>query len=941
MKTRKVISFLTALAVFAGTGLHICSRSVYATADTVDSDIALSASRNVSYNEYISSYSDAVWQSGEISASAVSELSSYNDFSGVLMAEESSAEFAVTVHEAGLYAIKLNYVACEGQNIDIEYALQIDGKTLFEELSDLSLGKLYVDIGEPTVDIAGNEIRCDQQEYIASQSVLISDPVGYVDGAFAFCFEQGVHSLGFTSLRGDALIESVQLVKPDDVASEEEYSSLISGEELSGDEIVIIDAEKPALKSSSMLYASCDKTSYNVDPYPAGKEKLNVLGGSNFSQVGQWVEYKFNITQSGYYNIAVKYKQNIAIGTATYRNIYIDGKIPSVSYQNIVFSYSNSWKNRIIDDEDGNAVPVFLQAGEHTLRICVTLGEYNEVLSEIEDSVAAFNEAYLESIMYLTSSPDNNRDYAVEKNLPGVLEVFKSEMKHLEKISESIENVGGGTNDSIAIIERMVYQLNNILEDPETYPKRLDAVKSNITALASLVSTLGEQPLTMDYISVYMADAELKKAEAGFLKNLYNEAINFFASFTNDYNVSLRETNYDRDIIVWIPTGRDQYKVLNNLINNDFVDDKNINVGLKLVSSGSFLPATVAGMGPDVIINVANGDPVNYAVRGAVYDLSQFDDCEEILGRFSDAASVPLGLGNAVYALPETEAFYMMFYRTDILERLKLEVPQTWEDFLVVVTEMQKNNLIAGMPASMEAYAMFLLQNGGSFYAEDTYECDMNSTVGIKTFTYFTDMFTNYSFPLSYDALTRFRMGEMPIVIAEYTFFNTLQVGAPEIGNLWEFTHVPGTADEDGTIDTSVTVSGTACMMLESSKDPEAAWEFMKWWTSAETQTSYGRDMEMILGPSARVATANLEAAGALSWSRSNAQAIEQARESVKAIENVPGSYFLSRHFTNAFRKVVLSGGDAKESLRYYSKIINNEIHTKCEELGVSIEREP
>lgn len=539
--------------------------------------------------------------------------------------------------------------------------------------------------------------------------------------------------------------------------------------------------------------------------------------------------------------------------------------------------------------------------------------------------------------MYLTSSPDTNRDYAVEKNLPGVIAAFKGQAEYLREVFNDINAVAGGTNDSVSIIERFIRQLDEIVKDPETYPKRLSSVKSNITSLAALITSLSAQPLTLDYLTLYTESSELKPAEAGFFKNLLNETINFWVSFAEDYQV--RSESEKGGITVWIPAGRDQYDVLNRLIEDSFTPQSGIEASLRLVSEGALLPATVAGIGPDVIIQIGNGSPMNYAVRGAVYDISGFSDYEEIAKRFSPAATVPLTLSGSVYGLPETEQFFMMFYRTDILKRLDLEAPRTWDEFLVAVTEMQKNNLAAGLPGSLEAYAMILLQRGGSVYSDKTYECAMNSTVGVKAFTYFTDMFTNYGFPLTYDALTRFRMGEMPIVIADYTFFNSLQVGAPEISDLWKMTAVPGTEREDGTVDNSTVIAGNACMMLKAAKDPEKAWEFMKWWTSAETQTAYGRNMEMILGTSGRVATANLEAAAALSWSKENSDAISAARLSVKGLENVPGSYFLSRHFTNAFRKVVISGGDAKEAMRYYTKIINNEIKSKCAELGVSVER--
>ncbi len=927
---------------FAGSSLTVAAE------DTAGS--VTSVTEPGGYSEYIGNFKDSSYPDAEITGTSDSQITEREGFSGSLLNDDSNPQYKFDVENEGLYAVSLTYVALSGNNLSAEFSLTLDGKSVYNELNSIELYKLYRDVGEPKTDAFGNETHADQEEVVDSQTVFLKDSSGYVSGELFLYFTKGQHSLEFTCVRGEVLIQKVVLTQPDSVPDIE--LKIDSGLDTAKEQKIVIEAEKPYLKSSSMLYASCDKSSYYVSPYPQGKEKINILGGENFSSIGQWVEYKFTVKQAGYYSFNIKFKQNSSIGMTSYRDIYIDGSIPNTDFKNVTFPYSTKWNSRSVTDSDGELVPVWLDEGEHTIRLDVTLGECSEILAIIQESVTAFNEAYLESIMYLTTSPDVNRDYDVEKNLPGVLEVFEEQIKVLEDLSDKIDKVSGGKNDSIALVDRMIYQLNNILKKPETYPKRLEQVKSNVTALAALITTFSNQPLAIDYITVFTDDCTLDKAEANFFQNSYNEIINFLYTFSEGYNSTSAGDDDEGGIVVWVPTGRDQYKVIGNLIDNSFTPDTGIPVQLKLVPTTSLLSAVIAGKGPDVVLQILNSEPMNYATRGAVYDLSQFEDCDDVVSRFSDAACVPLSLGNSLYALPETETFYMMFYRTDILADLGLSVPETWEDFLVVTTELQKNNLATGLPSTQDnnlvtgtpntqlAFAMFLSQSGGSFYKEDTYECDINSTIGLKAFTKYTDMFLNYGLPLTYDALTRFRMGEMPLIINDYTFFNQLQVGAPEIANLWDFTIVPGTVREDGTVDHTVPITGNACMMLKSTTDPDASWEFLKWWTSAETQIAYGRDMEMILGTSGRVATANIEASKSLAWSKKNSDAIDEARKSIYGIENVPGSYFMSRHIQNAFRMVVISGDDAKESLRYYSKIINNEIHTKCDELGISIERE-
>ena len=46
----------------------------------------------------------------------------------------------------------------------------------------------------------------------------------------------------------------------------------------------------------------------------------------------------------------------------------------------------------------------------------------------------------------------------------------------------------------------------------------------------------------------------------------------------------------------------------------------------------------------------------------------QFKDIDEVLGWFQDGAETPYYYKDGLYGLPDTQSFYLMFYRTDILE---------------------------------------------------------------------------------------------------------------------------------------------------------------------------------------------------------------------------------------------------------------------------------
>ena len=152
---------------------------------------------------------------------------------------------------------------------------------------------------------------------------------------------------------------------------------------------------------------------------------------------------------------------------------------------------------------------------------------------------------------------------------------------------------------------------------------------------------------------------------------------------------------------------------------------------------------------------------------------------------------------------------------------------------------------------------------------------------------------------------------------------------------MWEFTTIPGTLQEDGTVDHSTGSWGNATMMLANCKDPDAAWEFMKWWMSVDTQVRYGRELEAVMGAAARYATANREVFMQLAWSSDERDALLEQWQYVKCNPEVPGGYYTGRHITNAIRKVINESEDSRETLLDYTRTINEELAKKRAEFGL------
>ena len=285
----------------------------------------------------------------------------------------------------------------------------------------------------------------------------------------------------------------------------------------------------------------------------------------------------------------------------------------------------------------------------------------------------------------------------------------------------------------------------------------------------------------------------------------------------------------------------------------------------------------------------------------------------------------------------------MMFYRMDILASLGQEVPETWGQLLSILPVLQSNNMEIGV-AYINAIDFMIYQEGGNMwkYADpDLYDSryagakiDLDSEIAAKAFNFTCRLYSDYSFPVSYDAANRFRTGEMPILIGDYvSIYNTLVVYATEIEGLWEFCSLPGSVRADGTYNYDSLAGVTATVMLHGCDNKLAAWQYMQWETSDKSQSEYGNRMVALIGPSAKYATANKKALEDLSWTTSEKTAIRSQMDGhLSSIVNYPGSYIINRYMKFAFLEAVNDGADPVEALRNYVDAINAEITRKREE---------
>jgi ABC-type glycerol-3-phosphate transport system substrate-binding protein len=869
------------------------------------------------------------------------------DADGLYTPEEGSVTFTFDVKTEGFYNIVVEYIPVEGKNNTIERKLYINDEIPFENAKYLKFTRCWENANPVKRDSRDNDVRPSQKEHEQWMKAMLKDSDGYYQEPFSFYFKKGENTLTLESVKEPVKLGKIIIKNEEPSLNYDEYlkKHKDEGAKEVSDALIKIQAEDALYKSDSTLYPVSDRTSSLTEPYSPSKTRLNVIGGANWKTVGQWISWEVDVEETGLYTISFRERQNINTGVTVSRSLYIDDEIPFKEAGECKFLYGNDWNILTLGNEEPYLF--YLEKGKHTLKLEVALGsELSKIVNLTDSSISELNKAYRQLLMVIGSAPDTYRDYQLESKTPEALAILKEQYEAMLVLKELSEEYSKGVkSSSSASIDNLVNQLEKMLNSPRTIPKQWSAFKDNIVSLGSWELSMKEQPLEIDYILVASKDTKMPKAEAGFFQKLNHEAKQFLASFKEDYD-SIGEVYEGKALDVWIladgtnvtsmtGSGRDQATVIKELVDNYFVAETGIPVNVKLVNKDVLLSATLAGKGPDVALNVAGKEPINYALRNAVVDLSEFEDFDEVSKWFYEDAITQFSFNGGIYALPQTMSFHVMFYRADILKDLGLEVPKTWDEFYEALAVIQKNNMNVGIFPDYTTFAMFLYQHGGTYYSDDSKRSGLDTEEAVAAFKQWSGNYVNYRMPVTFDFANRFRTGEMPLSIGDYTNYNYLSVFAPEIRGLWGFTLVPGYEREDGTLDRSVSAWESASIIMKTSKQKENAWEFLKWWMSAKTQSDYGNEIENVLGVSGRVATANIEALSNLAWASKDYKQLMGELKWVKAIPEIPGSYYTERNIKNAFYTVYNNNEDPRETLQDIVKTINTEIRSKREEFNL------
>jgi len=855
----------------------------------------------------------------------------------VLIWDSAGGEVAyeVTVPESGVYHLYVEYWHTGDDAEAIERGLLIDGAVPESLPGTFVLGQRYRYDKYPFAkDGEGNEKRPKLLAVQAWMTEPVADKTGMKSAPIDFALEQGSHTITLTGVRGTLAIAKIILKTPESIPDYREYQANLPAHKSPAGFVQTIEGEQAhALSARDIQLYNIGEA--GVVPEAYGKRAYNAIGGLSWRHPQQWVEWQFEVPEDGTYQIGIKYRQADNSDLSSYRTVHIDGKVPFQEMLHVSFPYAESWKNKVLGDDRPHEF--YLAKGKHTIRLTVTSEPYAPVigaLREIADDIKRLD-LEIKKITGVTkaSQIDLFKSYDLKKYVPDIdaqlaelADRLAGQMKELARLT------GSGERKFDALYTDMK-RLRGYADHPDDIPKSVDSLTRIQLDVLNFAASLAFQPLLIDRITVKSADMDFPPAKPGIWASIRYFVKTFAASFQNE-----NDREGEAAIEVWVQRNRDYVDLMQQYADEYFTPQTGYRVRVNYIPGPDMLVlANAAGKQPDVATGVGMDTPFNFALRGAIVSMNELPGFEELSSTIAPGTRIPFQYDGKDYALPEEAVMNVMFYREDVLSEHRIAVPETWDDVKKIIPTLQQNNLNFWLPPG--DWLTFFYQHGVDIYEPDGADVAFDTPEGFSAFKEMTDLYVKYNLPeVIASFYQHFRLGDVPIGISSMTDYLLFRIAAPEISSLWHMAPIPGKLDASGSVVRWHGGDVKGVMMFKTTPERQAkAWEYVRWWLSAETQIRFANDLENMYGMEFRWYSAIPEVVRHTPWSPDEKDVILTQLEWFKGIPYVPGgSYMTGRELANAWTATVIDKGNAREKLENAVNLIRREIDRYRREYGLS-----
>jgi len=861
----------------------------------------------------------------------------------VFLNQGDGINFKVQIAEDGFYTISFDMAAPEAFMNAPEGQLMVDNEFPSSDTRRIVFPIFYQNsTDEFPLDRYGNDALIRQERLIRWTKVVMRDANFSQEYPLQLHLSKGEHEFEFTLTKETMLLGSIYIAAFSEYPSYSQYLQDNQAQDTSGF-FVEIEAEFPSFKNDTSIRPVTNR-SLGVTPYDTNRLLLNTIGGESWESSGSTVYYEFTVPEDGYYYITLRALQNYKNNFTVFRRVTINDVILFDELNEVAFNYSNDWSNMTLGGE--TPYKIFMQMGSNVLGIEANNSPYYSAIEKIKKVLIDINNLSLEIKKLTGNQVDVNKEWEITEYIPDIKEQLIAIADDLRVDVDgliAINQTGG--SEEILTYQMAIDNITVLAEDPDKIPSRMNRFSEGSGSAAQLLGNilplLQSQPLALDKIYIHSADSAPEQVQVPFETSFSEGVKRFVNSFKPNQYQSIGAS--EDEIEIWVNRPRQYVDLMQSLADESFTNDTGIKVKFSIMPDESKLVlANAAGIQPDVALGVSTNIPYELAIRNALKDLRSFDDFDSYIHIYSPGSLLSYIINDSVYAIPETQDFWVTYYRKDIMDSLGIPIPSTWNEVIEILPELQRYGMNFNTPLSSgsgtKGYlvtAPYIFNYDAKLYSEDGFSTGLGSDEAIAAIKFMTDSFTIYGMPLTtssfYDS---FRYGSLPIGVSNFETYIKLVTAAPEINGLWAIDLYPATVLADGTELRYATGSAQACIMFADTDKPNESWEFMKWWMSTETQVDFQQQLILNYGLAYLWNSANVEAFQYSPISEEHKAVILEQWEWLQEPIKLPGSYMQERELSNAWNKIVFDGVNPRVALDDSIIIINREITRKMEEFG-------
>lgn len=566
---------------------------------------------------------------------------------------ENWIEYTFEVPETGLYNFELHYhpyISTEEDAFvdrgDANLGVEIDGDFIFREAKSIPFKRAFKDTFPINRNELGHDVRPQAVQIEKWMQSYFYDGGGAYSEPLQWYLTKGTHTIRFTS-RDSIVMEQIKLLPPRELLSYEEVSATYPQVETHGD-VIRFEAEQVSEKDTISIQL-VDSQDAGMTPKADGYRRLNSIGGDGWRDGGQSASWTFTVEEDGLYHIAMRTRQNFSPDHSSFRTIFIDGEVPFKEMLEYKFPFKSNWGGTIIENEDGEAYEFYLTKGEHTLTMRSTYSPFQPIVVNIEKVILELQILSRELHALTGGVVDPHRTWRIKRDYPEFLDQLEYVRRQIVNLQTLSVQINGKRDNVSATLGTAAADIQALIDNANDIPNRLDQLSKVQNAVGSIRSQLIAIPVQFDTIYIVPNGTEMPVMTASFWSKFITGVKNFFYSFSRMAHLS----SDDEDVLhVWMKFGRDYVDLLQEMVDQYYTPETGVRVSVDLLPSEQVLVlANAAGKQPDLVLGVSEGQPVNFGIRGAAADLSQFPGFDEMLSNYAPGSVLPYYYDGAYYGL--------------------------------------------------------------------------------------------------------------------------------------------------------------------------------------------------------------------------------------------------------------------------------------------------